>query len=75
MDTIAANGSAPVRPNEPGGARPKLNGKPSAATIVLFVGLLAIGLAYAAWSLNNDVIAAGVGTTPMSRSSCWAWRC
>ena len=63
MDTIAANGSAPVRPNEPGGARPKLNGKPSAATIVLFVGLLAIGLAYAAWSLNNDVIAAGVGTT------------
>jgi len=32
------------------------------ASIVLFVGLLAMGLAYAAYSLSSDVTAAGIGT-------------
>jgi PiT family inorganic phosphate transporter len=32
------------------------------ASIILFVGLLAMGLAYAAYSLSRDVTAAGIGT-------------
>ena len=56
METIAAgHGPHSAQPTEPSSIRPKLSGKPNPASIVLFVGLLALGLAYAAWSLVNDV--------------------
>ncbi|MBV9191815.1 MAG: anion permease, partial [Betaproteobacteria bacterium] len=44
-------------------ARPKLDHKPNAATIVVFAGLLAIGLFFTAYSLFRDVDEAGVQTT------------
>lgn len=66
MNTIAAThdhqASSSHSPQE-SPTRPQLHSKPSAATIVLFVGLLGLGLAFAAWSLSNDVNAAGAGTT------------
>ncbi|MFT3720804.1 inorganic phosphate transporter [Pseudorhodoferax sp.] len=46
--------------------RPQLDRRPSLASVVVFVGMLALGLAYAAWSLAQDVEATGaiaLGTT------------
>ena len=44
-------------------SHPHMNRRPSMASIVLFLGLLAIGLAYAAWSLVHDMGDTGVSTT------------
>jgi len=41
---------------------PRLDYRPSAATAVIFIGLLGIGLIYTAYSLMRDVSAAGVPT-------------
>src|SRR5262245_26686994 len=43
--------------------RPKLDHKPSAVTAIIFVGLLATGLLFTAWSLVNDVSETGAKTT------------
>ncbi|WP_076999307.1 inorganic phosphate transporter [Variovorax sp. KK3] len=43
--------------------RPQLDSKPGAATLVVFVGLLAAGLLYTAWSLAQDVTATGTPIT------------
>ncbi len=67
MDSIAkptlVTATHAAAPRDSAPARPDLNGKPGMATVILFVGLLALGLAYAAWSLSNDVSAAGMGAT------------
>ena len=42
---------------------PRLDYKPGPATAVIFVGLLATGLLYTAYSLTRDVSAAGVSMT------------
>ena len=42
--------------------RPNLDSKPSAATLIIFVGLLAAGLLFTAYSLMSDVSEAGVPT-------------
>ncbi|MDR2335966.1 MAG: inorganic phosphate transporter [Burkholderiaceae bacterium] len=69
METIATHprgvqATSPLSssPAAPQGHRPNLQGRPGMASIILFVGLLAMGLAYAAYSLSRDVTAAGIGT-------------
>ena len=47
-------------------ARPRLDYKAGPATTVIFVGLLAIGLFYTAYSLMTDVSAAGVSMTSLA---------
>jgi len=59
MNTLTAQGV----PLGHAAARPKLDAKPGPVTLVVFVGLLAIGLFYTAWSLASDVSAAGVPAT------------
>jgi inorganic phosphate transporter, PiT family len=44
-------------------ARPHLDHKPSPVTAVIFVGLLAVGLLFTAYSLVSDVTEAGAKTT------------
>jgi PiT family inorganic phosphate transporter len=58
MSANAASISAPV-PDR----RPQLDHKPSPVTAIVFVGLLAVGLLFTAYSLVSDVHAAGVRTT------------
>ena len=50
----AAHATAPVRP--------RLDYKVGPATTVIFIGLLAVGLLYTAYSLMHDVTSAGVST-------------
>ena len=45
--------------------RPKLDSKPGPVTLIVFVGLLAAGLLFTAWSLSNDVRAAGAPTSTL----------
>jgi inorganic phosphate transporter, PiT family len=52
-------------PSHAGSPRPNLEGKTSAVTIVAFVGMLAIGLFYTAYSLLADVSEAGAKTTTL----------
>src|SRR4051812_9999888 len=62
MNTLAAsNPDLPIQPRP--SQRPKLDKKPGPVTLVVFVGLLAAGLLYTAWSLATDVSAAGAPTT------------
>ncbi len=42
---------------------PRLDSRPSPVTLVLFLGILAAGLFFTAWSLNNDVHDSGVVMT------------
>jgi len=50
-------------PHHGGSPRPKLDGKTSPVTAIVFIGLLAIGLFYTAYSLFVDVSDTGVKTT------------
>jgi len=43
--------------------RPKLDARPGPVALITFVGLLAAGLLYTAWSLASDVSAAGAPAT------------
>ena len=52
-----------AEPHSPAATRPKLDGKPSPVTMVVFVGMLAIGLLFTAYSLATDVSAAGMRAT------------
>lgn len=62
MSSLAAStDDIPVHPRP--AQRPKLDAKPGPVTLVVFVGLLATGLLYTAWSLASDVSAAGAPTT------------
>jgi len=61
MSSIAA--ATPVRNPSPPAGRPHLDAKPGPVTLVVFVGLLAIGLFYTAYSLAQDVSASGAPTT------------
>jgi PiT family inorganic phosphate transporter len=47
-------------------ARPRLDYKPGPATAIIFVGLLATGLLYTAYSLMSDVSSAGVNMTSIA---------
>ena len=46
--------------------RPRLDYKAGPATTIIFVGLLAVGLLYTAFSLMTDVTAAGVPTRTLA---------
>jgi inorganic phosphate transporter, PiT family len=46
-------------------SKPRLDGKPSPATILVFLGLLAVGLLFTAYSLYNDVSDTGVKTSTL----------
>src|ERR1700730_16189901 len=59
MNTSAATLDA-AHPAAP--ARPRLDYKAGPATTILFIGLLAAGLLYTAYSLMHDVTSAGVST-------------
>ena len=61
MNTLATP-SAGLAPSAPSPRRPKLDAKPGPVTLIVFVGLLAAGLLYTAWSLANDVRDAGAPT-------------
>jgi len=63
MNTLQATATLPPAAARTG--RPRLDTRPSPATIVVFAGLLATGLLYTAWSLASDVREAGMpaGTT------------
>ena len=59
MSTTAAAASAPASSHA---ARPQLDTKPGPLTTLVFLGLLAAGLFFAAYSLVADVQDAGVQT-------------
>ncbi|MBO9649004.1 MAG: inorganic phosphate transporter [Variovorax sp.] len=61
MSSIAT--ARPIGNPPPSSGRPHLDAKPNAATMVVFVGLLAAGLLYMAWSLVQDVSAAHAPVT------------
>ncbi len=63
MNTLAApNADTPHGPAS-AASRPKLDAKPGPLTLITFVGLLAAGLLFTAWSLIGDVTASGVPVT------------
>jgi PiT family inorganic phosphate transporter len=62
MNTLAALHAE--MPPAPGAAhRPKLDAKPGPLTLITFVGLLAAGLLFTAWSLVGDVTSSGAPVT------------
>ena len=61
MNTLAAP-HAEV-PSASASQRPKLDAKPGPLTLITFVGLLAAGLLFTAWSLVGDVTASGAPVT------------
>jgi PiT family inorganic phosphate transporter len=62
MNTLAAPHAE--MPQAPGAAhRPKLDARPGPLTLITFVGLLAAGLLFTAWSLVGDVTASGAPVT------------
>jgi PiT family inorganic phosphate transporter len=61
MNTMPAPTAA--IPDRPAPARPVLDRKPGPITLVVFVGLLAIGLLFTGYSLVADVTAAGAVAT------------
>ncbi|WP_213955337.1 MULTISPECIES: inorganic phosphate transporter [unclassified Variovorax] len=61
MASLADN--APLSIHPPATARLSLDTRPSPVTLVVFVGLLAAGLLYTAWSLVEDVSASGAPMT------------
>ena len=62
MNTLAAPQAE--MPPAPGAAhRPKLDAKPGPLTLITFVGLLAAGLLFTAWSLVGDVTSSGAPVT------------
>jgi len=62
MNTLAAP-HAEMPPASGAAHRPKLDAKPGPLTLITFVGLLAAGLLFTAWSLVGDVSASGAPTT------------
>ena len=70
MNTLAA--PTTEMPAAPAAAhRPKLDAKPGPITLITFVGLLAAGLLFTAWSLVGDVTASGA---PMTTWVPYLWR-
>jgi PiT family inorganic phosphate transporter len=61
METNAASASLPAGMPAPG-ARPRLDQRVGTGTWLMFIGLLAAGVVYTAWSLATDV--ADAGETP-----------
>jgi len=61
MNTLAAPHAE--LPSAPASQRPKLDAKPGPLTLITFVGLLAAGLLFTAWSLVGDVTASAVPVT------------
>jgi PiT family inorganic phosphate transporter len=64
MNTITApTAGLPPHAGPAAGSRPHLDQKASAVTVIVFVGLLAIGLLFTGYSLMTDVTAAGAIAT------------
>ncbi len=61
MTTLAKQ--TPLSSPASAASRPKLDSRPNPVTMIVFVGLLAAGLLYTAWSLVSDVSASGAPTT------------
>ncbi len=61
MNTLAAPHAE--LPSAPAAQRPKLDSKPGPLTLITFVGLLAAGLLFTAWSLVGDVTSSGAPVT------------
>ena len=57
-----ASATAALSPSQPA-SRPHLDGKPGPVTAIIFIGLLAIGLLFTAYSLVSDVSEAGARVT------------
>ncbi|WP_208507796.1 inorganic phosphate transporter [Variovorax paradoxus] len=64
MNTLAApNTDMPAAPAGSAAHRPKLDARPGPVALITFVGLLAVGLLYTAWSLVSDVSDSGAPMT------------
>ncbi|MES2186958.1 MAG: inorganic phosphate transporter [Pseudomonadota bacterium] len=61
MSSYANSAHVPIVP--PAVKRPAFDAKPNPVTLVVFVGLLAVGLLFTAWSLVGDVAASGAPAT------------
>jgi len=62
MSTIPANATLQTSPHA---SRPQLDSKPGPASLIIFVGLMAAGLLYTAWSLMQDVTESGAPMTTL----------
>ncbi len=72
MSDLAMNGFQPDATHDP---RPNLNGRPHALGEIVFLVVLAAGLAYAAFSIVSDVNSVGEHTSPLAPWCCSASRC
>ena len=63
MNTLASSAEATGTP--PAVKRPVFDSKPNPVTLIVFVGLLAAGLLFTAWSLVGDVEASGAAPTTL----------
>ena len=63
--------SGPVQP----ASRPKLDHGLNPLTTILFLGVLAAGLLFMAYSIYDDIGATGTRSRPSCPFSCSAWRC
>jgi PiT family inorganic phosphate transporter len=61
MSSYAPSADVPITP--PAVKRPAFDAKPNPVTLIVFVGLLAAGLLFTAWSLVGDVEASGAPPT------------
>ena len=64
MSSVLSAGVPPSHASE-APSRPLLDHKPGPVTAVVFVGLLAIGLLFTAWSLVSDISEAGARTSSL----------
>jgi len=62
MSTYTASG-ADISTPLTAAKRPQLDSKPGPVTLIVFVGMLAAGLLFTAWSLTSEVQAAGAPST------------
>ena len=72
MSSIAAT---PLGTERPPTGRPISTAKPGPVTLIVFVGLLAIGLLLTAYSLARTSAPPAAGSRPGCPTSCSAWRC
>ena len=74
MTDIALNSSMDAAPVQPA-SRPNLDKGFNPLTMILFLGILAAGLLFVAYSIYADIDATGMRVTTYLPYSCCSWRC
>ena len=67
----SASAATATLPSQYAASRPHLDHKPSPVTAVIFLGLLAAGLLFTAYSLVTDVTEAGARTGRVPEVPAW----